>query len=153
MILGLTGLAGVGKSTAARYFLDIDPDAYHIDLDQLGHQAHQDQGIKDQLFKRFGKDIFNGTSINRAALGKIVFENVQALLDLNQLMHPWMREQVKIQLQKEKHRHLIVIEGALLDEMSLIKYCDQVLLIEADLDQVLESRPQAKKNMEKSTPN
>ena len=137
MILGITGRSGVGKSTAIQYLGDWD--FHHIDLDQLGHQAQQDQTIKDQLVNRFGTGIVMDHQINRAALGEIVFADSQALLDLNQIVHPWMKGQVRIQLDKYAQKELIVIQGALIDEIGLRPFCDELLLIEADPLRILES--------------
>src|SRR4051794_28582324 len=88
LIIGLTGNIATGKSTILRYL--VAKGAHVIDADQLSHQAMQPDGSAYQpIVDTFGVDILNpdGT-IDRPALGKIVFANAEALQKLEQLVHP-----------------------------------------------------------------
>ncbi len=90
--LGLTGGIAAGKSTvAARWRL---AGAAVIETDKLAHQTlAQGTATYDEIVKAFGKGILNADgSINRAALGEIVFGDEQKRLVLNQVVHPIVRQ-------------------------------------------------------------
>jgi dephospho-CoA kinase len=65
-----------------------------IETDKLAHQTlAQGMATYDEIVKVFGKGILNADgSINRAALGEIVFGEEQKRLVLNQIVHPVVRQ-------------------------------------------------------------
>ena len=98
--LGLTGGIAAGKSTvAARWRL---AGAAVIETDKLAHQTlAQGTATYDEIVKAFGKGILNADgSINRAALGEIVFGDEQKRLALNQIVHPIVRQMWSAALEK-----------------------------------------------------
>ncbi|MBP5234165.1 MAG: dephospho-CoA kinase, partial [Planctomycetes bacterium] len=56
MIIGLTGYAGSGKSTAAAMLAE--RGATVIDADRLGHAALADPGVAAKLRAHFGDGVF-----------------------------------------------------------------------------------------------
>lgn len=91
-LIALTGGIASGKSTVARRLSE--HGAVHVDADKLAREAvapgsHGLQRIRE----RFGEDLItpNG-ELDRAALGRRVFADSAALLDLNAIVHPEVRE-------------------------------------------------------------
>jgi len=86
--IGLTGSIGTGKSTAANILRGLGVPV--IDADELAKRVvSPGQPALNEIRNRFGKNVINpeGT-LNRESLAKVVFENPQALADLNAIVHP-----------------------------------------------------------------
>lgn len=92
--IALTGGIAAGKTTIARRFAELgavvlDADAQARDVVIPGAPA------LEQIRKRFGDAMISADgSLDRAALGTIVFSDAQARKDLEAITHPAIREQV-----------------------------------------------------------
>ncbi len=89
-VIGITGPTGAGKTTALNALDDlggriVDCDAVYHDL--LIHS----EPMRAELRRRYGDDVFGADGmLNRKALGAIVFEDKQALADLNEITHKYV---------------------------------------------------------------
>jgi dephospho-CoA kinase len=88
LVIGLTGGIGSGKSTvsallAAKGAVVVDADAIVREVQQPG------TAVFEAMVERFGRDIvaLDG-SLDRAAVADVVFTDVDALADLNAIVHP-----------------------------------------------------------------
>jgi dephospho-CoA kinase len=120
-VIGLTGGIGSGKSTVAQFLAELG--AVIIDVDKVWHEALKpDSEIWRKVVAAFGTEILTPNSeIDRKTLGKIVFGNPEALRRLNNIMHPWMYETVKAQLEEYRRQgvKVVVLEVPLLVEVPL----------------------------------
>ncbi|MBN2623280.1 MAG: dephospho-CoA kinase [Acidimicrobiales bacterium] len=88
LVIGLTGGIGSGKSTvsallAAKGAVVVDADAIVRDVQQPGTP------VFDAMVERFGPGIVAGDgALDRAAVAEVVFNDAQALADLNAIVHP-----------------------------------------------------------------
>ena len=91
MRIGLTGGIGMGKSTVSEFLVQHRMPI--IDTDQLARQVVEPgQPALDDIVDAFGQDILNSDgSLNRQALGAIVFNNPEQLATLNAITHPRIR--------------------------------------------------------------
>ena len=89
--LGLTGGIAAGKSTVASRWRQAG--AAVIETDELAHQTlAQGTTTYGEIVNRYGRGILNADgSVNRAALGEIVFGDERKRLVLNQIVHPVVR--------------------------------------------------------------
>lgn len=87
LIIGLTGPTGAGKTTVLRALGELG--CVCVDCDALYHQLlDTSPQLVGELTDRFGKSILdNQGKVDRRALGKTVFADPQALLDLNAIAH------------------------------------------------------------------
>ena len=132
MILGLTGMIGAGKSTAAEIFKSLG--AAIIDADQIGRAVVEtDSRILHRLVRQFGEDILTPSGkLNRAKLASIAFADERARKQLNTIVHPPLLRQLKSELRRlARHHDLVVIDAALLLDWCLDRMVDRVLLIHA----------------------
>jgi len=86
--IGLTGNIATGKSTVGRTLVELG--AEFIDADRVAHAMIVPNGpAYDAIVAVFGEDILSpdGT-IDRKALGRIVFSDADALAHLESLVHP-----------------------------------------------------------------
>ncbi|MBR7742198.1 dephospho-CoA kinase [Phycicoccus sp. BSK3Z-2] len=90
--IGLTGGIGSGKSTAAAAFGALG--AHVVDADRVAREvvAPGTPGLA-QVVERFGPDVLlPDGSLDRPALGRVVFGDRAALRDLEAVTHPRIRE-------------------------------------------------------------
>jgi len=137
-LIGLTGNIATGKSTVLKYLAT--KGAHIIDADRLTHVAMEPDGPAYQsIVDEFGPTILNTDgSVNRAALGKIVFADSSALQRLEKIVHP----AVFVLAQQEIDRasaSIIVIEAIkLLEARRLLALCDEVWVVTASLETQLQ---------------
>ena len=93
LILGLTGNIGCGKSSLSKILMQNNIDV--IDADIISRQIFEDKELLNLVFENFGQNIKNidGT-LNRKALGNIVFNDDEKLVILNSLTHPKIKEKI-----------------------------------------------------------
>ena len=86
-IIGITGGTGAGKTTVLSVLADLG--AGIIDCDAVYHRLlAEDAQMGEELRARFGPEVFGaGGALDRKALGRVVFDDPQALLDLNAITH------------------------------------------------------------------
>lgn len=90
-LIALTGGIASGKSTIGRRLAALG--AVRIDADQLARDAVApgSQGLA-RVVERFGSGILDREGgLDRAALGRIVFGDADALAELNAIVHPEVR--------------------------------------------------------------
>lgn len=129
-IIGLTGGIGTGKSTILK-LLGKEYGAYIVETDKLAHQLMEPgQNAYEQIVEVFGKQILDEKSyIDRGKLGSIVFSEKKALLALNQIVHPAVKEYILQDISKKRTEDRItyyVIEAALLIEDGYKDICDEL---------------------------
>ncbi len=123
MIVGLVGKSCSGKDTVASL---LDDRFVAIDEDKLGHEALE-KNI-EKIKSSFGSDVISGGTVDRKALGKIVFSDPDKLRILNDITHPWMKEEtLRMAEEIEKSGKIALINAALLEEMGFLPYCDEIL--------------------------
>ncbi len=135
IVLGLTGSIGCGKSSLSKILQKENIDI--IDADIIARQIYDDEGLLSKIYKEFGQTIKNEDgSLNRKALGKIVFSDNEKLIKLNKLTHPRIRQNVsdKIEECKVKNKQIVVLDAALLIESDYMNFIDKLLVITCNQD-------------------
>lgn len=99
VIAGLTGGIGSGKSTVAGMFEALG--ARVIDADAIVHELQaKGQPLVDEIAAEFGESVLAADgSLDREALGGIVFRDPAARARLNRLVHPRVGEEFARRLQ------------------------------------------------------
>jgi dephospho-CoA kinase len=120
-VIGLTGGIGSGKSTVSGFLKGLG--AVIIDADRVGHEVFKpDTEAWREVVAAFGKEILTPDGdVDRRKLGKIVFDNYEALARLNQIIHPRMYALVKAQIEEYRRQGVgvVVLEAPLLIEVPL----------------------------------
>jgi dephospho-CoA kinase len=129
-VLGVTGSYCSGKNTLVAFLKQ--SNFTEIDVDRVGHRILDDRGVKEQLRRSFGEDIFTPDgSIDRRLLGRRVFRDPRQLRALESIVHPPMVGEVDRVLQGLAGR--VVINAAVLFRMGLERLCDSVVCVRAPL--------------------
>ena len=117
-VIGLTGGLASGKSSIRKRLEKLG--AVTVDCDLLGHQSYnKGTNAYEQLVETFGKGILDeNLSINRRALGSLVFGNADDLKKLTDIVWPEIRNLIEAEIKNlyEKGHRIIVVEAAVLLE-------------------------------------
>ncbi len=89
--LVVTGGIATGKSTFLERLKAKRPEIGHFDCDQAVHQLLTEPQVVARLRKLFGDAVFEGESLNRAALRRVVFADESCRRQLEALLHPLVR--------------------------------------------------------------
>jgi pantetheine-phosphate adenylyltransferase len=148
LIIGVTGVAGAGKSTLCRQLVAAGEArqlaVHEIDLDKLAHAVFTDQSSAlhretcQELLQRFGPAIEDAGLIDRKRLAAAVFGNEAALADLNRIM----TRPLTVGLRKALYglRGLVLVNGALLAEAGLLPLCNNRAILVSVPDTVQQER-------------
>ncbi len=133
-VIGLTGGIGTGKSTVTQMLEELG--AAVIDADRVGHQIYlPDLPAWREIVDGFGETVLNtDRTINRQALGRIVFADPEALRALNRIVHPKMFDRMAELIAELRGRggmKAIVVEAAVLIEANWQSLVDQVWVVVA----------------------
>ena len=130
MIIGITGSIACGKSTVSNY---LKSKGYIvIDADRIGHEALDDDYVKEKLIVAFGNEILEDNKINRQKLGELVFGNSSNLNVLNSIIHPEIRKKILQKIDKNNDKELIFIDVALLFEAKFDDLVDKIIVVYVD---------------------
>lgn len=127
LVIGLTGPTGAGKGEFGRLARE-EFGALHIDTDRTAREVVEPgKPCLDALVKTFGSKILAADgSLDRRALGGIVFADKEKLQTLNAVTHPFITKEVRRTLEDAETRGitLAVIDAPLLFEAGEDAICD-----------------------------
>ena len=137
ILVGLTGGVATGKSTVAKMFKQCG--AVVIDADELARDVvRPGKPAWREIVSTFGKAVLNpDRTINRQALGAIVFGNRAKLRRLERIIHPRVaREQARLTKQSARRNPdaIVIYDVPLLFEAGVDKRVDNIIVVTADRD-------------------
>ena len=133
LVIGVTGNIATGKSTVLEMLANLGAET--IDADQLVHQMMgPDSELAEPLGQEFGREVVNDDgSINRPALGGIVFSDAAKLERLEVLIHPHVVAAM-VGAIHEPGPDVLVLDAIKLFEAGIADHCDEVWVVDADLE-------------------
>ncbi len=139
--IGLTGGIGCGKTTVAAMLEELGAIVIHADT--VGHEIYRpDSEGWRRVTEAFGSDILQADrTVDRKKLGAIVFADTQARQRLNAIVHPLMATEIRRRIDAYRsagRRQPIVLEAAILIEANWVHLVDEVWLVVAGKQAVVE---------------
>lgn len=136
-LLGVTGNIACGKSTIMQRLRELGADTLDADLIYHGLIA-PGEPLWQTLRETFGDGIIaeDGT-INRRALGRIVFTDPAKLAQLDRLTHPAVRVATKARIAASSES-VVAIDAVKLIESGSAKDYDEIWLVVCDADVQIE---------------
>ena len=130
MIIGLTGGIASGKSEVSRLFEKLGAPV--IDTDLISRQlVTPGEPALQQIVTAFGASILNTDgALNRKKLGKLIFNSETDRRQLEDILHPRIRDEVTRQLQRIEAPYVIVVIPLLLETRYPIRI-DRILVVDA----------------------
>lgn len=148
-IIGLTGGIGSGKSTVANYIASKGIPVYIADeeakkLMELPEVIASIQGIfSENVLDEFGK-------LNRKKIADLVFNSPTQLTQLNNIVHPLVKNHFIEWLKIHSNAPFVIKEVAILFETGGDKACDKVILVTAP-EEIRIERAMKRDNVSKET--
>ena len=136
-VIGVTGNIACGKSLILSYLAELGAET--IDADKVYHRLIEPQmPLWRALCDRFGPEIFRADgTIDRPALGKIVFSDPSALADLDALTHPAVVAEIRTMISRSA-APVVAVDAVKLTESGLDRDCDAVWLVSCEPDVAIE---------------
>lgn len=133
MIVALTGGIGAGKTTVASLFAA--HGAFVVDADDLARQSlSPGSPLIPEVAERFGADIVVDGVVDRQALADIVFNDEQALRDLEALVHPDVVRRLQAIHTQIDGQQILIYAIPLLTELGLKDSFTAVVVVTCDLE-------------------
>lgn len=137
MLVGLTGGVATGKSTVAKMFKRCG--AVVIDADELAREVVKPhKQAWREIMRHFGKSVLNpDKTINRQALGRIVFHDRAKLRQLERIIHPrvaQLQARLTRRATRKNPKAVVIYDVPLLFEARIDKRVDKTIVVTADYE-------------------
>lgn len=134
LVVGLTGSIASGKSTISSMFATfsvpvIDADKIAREVVIPGEKAYR------KIVDVFGENVlFDDKTLNRKKLGSIIFADETKRNELNEIVHPAVREKMlsKRDSYIESGEKCVILDIPLLFESKLTHFVDKTLVVAVD---------------------
>lgn len=129
-ILGITGNIACGKTAVGQMLIELGVEKY-LDADALVHQLYlSGQPIARAVAEAFGPDVMaEDGSVDRQALGTLVFRDAEAMRRLEAIVHPAVGRAMFEQLASVSANGIVVIDAVKLLEGGSGALCQSKWLI------------------------
>ena len=136
--IGITGNIACGKTFVGQILLELGAERY-IDADALVHRLYEsNQPVAVQVAQEFGPTVLaDDGSIDRKALGAVVFRDAEALRRLECIVHPAVSVLLLDELATASETGIVIIDAVKLLEGQSGKLCQSKWLITCPLEQEL----------------
>jgi len=122
--IGITGSIASGKTTVAKM---LSRRKYPIfNADKAVRQIYKNNIFKKKVYKKF--KLLNKKDIKNK-IKKIISKNKKSLKDLERIIHPLVRREVRNFSKKNKRKKFVVFEIPLLIESKLMKNYDKIIFV------------------------
>ncbi len=128
LIIGVTGQIATGKSTIAK-LIAAKKKAALFDADQVIAKLYSKKSVLKQIAKLSNK--LNAALIkDRAKFARFIFARPAMLKDLENILHPLLRKELKIFLRKAllQKKQQVILDVPLLFQSGMNNICDIVLI-------------------------
>ena len=130
--IGLTGVIGSGKSTAANYFSKLGVPVFFAD-NSAKKIMNTDSSVKKCLVDLLGSLAYLNGELNKQFISDKIFNNQNLLKSINNLIHPKVQEDFNLWLTNQTSPY-VIYEAALIFENSSEHLFDKIICIKTPLD-------------------
>ena len=127
--IGLTGGIGVGKTYVSKIFQKMGIPIFNAD-EQAKKCMVDDANLKEAVQLAFGENMYLKGVLQKDALAKIVFNNTEALAELNALVHPIVKQKFEDWCIMQS-TSMVIKEAAILFESDAHLALDAVVCVSA----------------------
>ena len=134
MVVGLTGQTGAGKSTVSKIFAEHGFEVINADL-VARKVVEVGKPCLAEIAELFGNQVINSDgTLDRRALGRIVFCNKTKLETLNSVIYPYITAEILRMIQQfsDEGRKLILLDAPTLFESHSDDFCDIIISVLAE---------------------
>ena len=128
--IGITGGIGVGKTYVSNIFHRLGFPVFNADV-QAKECMIQDKQLKSDIKHVFGNKMYINGILQKDKLADIVFNDIQALNQLNALVHPVVKKRFKNWCEQQTAR-IVIKEAAILFESGANLELNKVICVSAN---------------------
>lgn len=134
LIIGLTGGIGSGKSEAAKLFSNLGAPV--IDTDTIAHKLTEPGSpTLQKIISQFGDSyLLDNNELDRKLLSKTIFNDVEKKIMLERILHPDIKESVKLEISRLTDTPYLIIVVPLLFETSFQDIVHRTLVVDSSED-------------------
>lgn len=140
VVIGLTGGIASGKSTVSQYLRELGAPV--IDADAIVHELQQPgTPVTAAIAREFGPGVIRPDgSLDRAALGAIIFADASRRKALEAIVHPAVRERMwsEVERYRAEGRPAVILDVPLLIESKIHRTVDRVWVVYIDRELQME---------------
>ena len=134
--IGLTGVIGSGKTTAARFFKDLGVPVFIAD-DCAKELMANDNNLKKQISELLGDLAYTHSKLNKEYVSNKIFNDTNLLRLVNNLVHPKVHENFDFWLSNQNSKY-IIYEAAIIFENNTQNIFDKIICIKTPLKLIFE---------------
>ena len=138
LIVAVTGGIGSGQSTVCSFFQKAGCKIINAD-DKAKEAIRKNRKLQKQLKETFGKEVFDAEGkLDTAKLAEAAFKDEIQTQRLNQLVHPMMVGNLVEEMEQARFSGrypIVIIDAALVYEISIEQMFDAVVVVDAPLPQ------------------
>ncbi len=134
ILIGICGRSGAGKSYVCSVFSSFG--GCHIDTDKVYHRLLEPvdgelSPCARSLAQEFGDGVIEGLTVDRKALGDVVFSDRDRLERLNEITHAYILKET-LRIAEESASPFALVDAPVLFESGFDKKCDFTVCVVAD---------------------
>ena len=130
-LIGITGGIGSGKTTVSNLLQELGYFVYNADT-EARHLQQNDETVRRQIIGLFGSEIYDtSNTLNRSLLARIVFNDVEKLQQLSDIVHPAVKNDFEKWVAKHTNEKILFMESAILFESGFYRLFDKIIAITA----------------------
>ncbi len=130
--IGLTGGIGSGKSVVVKIFQLLDIPVYIADT-EAKRIMNTCKTVQKQLISTFGSAVYaEKNKIDRKFLASLIFNNPDALKQINAIVHPAVRNDFQQWCKTQKEAPYVIQESAILFDTGENVSFDKIITVTAD---------------------
>jgi dephospho-CoA kinase len=133
MVLGLTGGIGSGKTTVSNIFRCLGVPVFDSDA-EAKMLLDVDVEVKRGVMRLFGEHVYQHGKADRKVIADLVFNDQSLLDELNQLIHPVVKQRTARWVEAHHAHPFVVKEAAILFESGAAESCDRVICVTASVE-------------------
>lgn len=133
MIIGITGGIASGKTLVSSKIKKLGYVLYDCDL--ISHEIFETEAVQNRLKDEFG---FKSERVSRKDISSIVFSDEAKLKVLNNIIHPYVLDELDRIIYNVREDELIFIDVPLLYELKLEYLFNKIILIYVDEEKQIE---------------
>ena len=134
--IGLTGILGSGKTTAALYFKGLGVPVFIAD-DCAKELMENDNNLKNQVTKLLGDAAYLNGKLNKEFISEKIFNDTELLTHINNIVHPRVHEYFNKWILEQSSKY-IIYEAALIFENNSQHIFDKIICIKTPLNLILD---------------
>ncbi len=136
LLIGLTGSIGSGKTSAGTFFRNLGVPV--IEADDATKKAFEFPKTINAIKDSFGENSIKEGSIDRNYLKNKVFQNSDELLKLENILLPYIHEEIFSKASEQTSPYTIIIVPKLIEKRDFYNSVNRVLLIKSNEDKQVE---------------